>query len=105
MNRAEKRRLDRVVKKVDNPTRYVVTLEQLDQMKHEIATTARNEALKLLFSIPLKIAYEQLGWNPQECEWFAEAMCDEYEKVLDSGEMTIDEYVRLTEKLTGMKFK
>ena len=68
LNRAERRRLGRVVEKVDNPTKYVVSLEQIDLMKHEVTNTARNEALKLLFSIPLKIAYEQLDWNPQKCE-------------------------------------
>lgn len=105
MNRAERRRLDRVVKKVDEPTYYKITLEQLDNLKHDITSEAQTRCIKLLFSIPMKVVHEQLGWTQENCQWFAEAICDEYEKCLQGGKIAIDEYTRMTEKLTGVRFK
>lgn len=105
MNRAERRRLGRVVEKVDNPTYYKITLESLDNMKHEITSETQTHCIKMLFSIPMKVVHEQLGWNQEECQWFAEAICDEYEECLQGGKMAIDEYTRMTEKLTGVRFK
>lgn len=105
MNRAERRRLDRVVQKVDEPTYYKITLEQLENLKREITSETQTHCITMLFSIPMKVVREKLGWSPEECQWFAEAMCDEYEECLQGGKMAIDEYRRFTEKLTGVKFK
>ena len=55
MNRAERRRLDRVVGKVNNPIYYKVTAEQLDRLKREITAEAQDRCIKLLFSIPMKV--------------------------------------------------
>lgn len=105
MNRAERRRLDRIVEKVNDPTYYKVTADQMDRLKREITAEAQDRCIKLLFSIPMKVGKEQCEWSDEECACFAEAMCDEYEKVLAGGAMKIDEYARYTEKITGMKFE
>lgn len=105
MNRAERRRLNRVVNEVDNPTYYKLTVSQLDQLKKDVSKEVEIRCIKILFSIPMKVGKEQCGWTDEECQMFAEAICDEYQEHLKGNSMSVDEYVRLTERITGMKFE
>ena len=109
MNRAERKRLDRVIKAMQVKREY--TEEQLlarDQtVREETAKAVERRCIQVMFSLPIKVAHEQLGWTPGECQWFAEAVCDEYSKYLQGNcsEEEVKKYTQLVEDLTGIRFE
>ena len=109
MNRAERKRLDRVIKAMQVKREY--TEEQLfardRTVREETAKAVERRCIQVMFSLPIKVAHEQLGWTPGECQWFAEAVCDEYAKYLQGNctEEEVKKYTQLVEDLTGIRFE
>lgn len=109
MNRAERRRLDRVVKEVDEPTYYRLTKYQIEQIKQD----ATNEAVKIveanlikvMFSLPILVAHWEFGFGAKRCERFANRVCDEYIDKYRGGKMTPDEFAQLVGDLTGIRIE
>ncbi len=109
MNRAERRRLDRAVKEVDEPTYYRLTKYQIEQIKQD----ATNEAVKIveanlikvMFSLPILVAHWEFGFGPKRCERLANRICDEYIDKYKGGKMTPDEFAQLVGDLTGIRIE
>lgn len=109
MNRAKRRRLDRVVKEVNNPVKYELTPYQIEQIKRDatqkaVATTEEN-LIKVMFSLPILVAHWEFGFGPKRCERLANRICDEYIDKYKGGKMTPDEFAQLVGDLTGVKIE
>lgn len=109
MNRAERRRLDRVVKEVDEPTYYRLTKYQIEQIKQD----ATNEAVKIveanlikvMFSLPILVVHWEFGFGPKRCERLANRICEEYEDKFKKQKMSPEEFARQVGELTGIRIE
>ena len=117
MQRESSRRMDkriaREVKKAE--VTYTFTNAQLaardrqaiESSVRDIAEKMERRFLKIFFPMAIVICHEQLNWNEAECNWFAEALCDEYKENF-YGRCTderIEEYARRCEEITGISFE
>lgn len=107
------KRVAREVKKAE--TTYTLTNAQLyarekqavESVVNSIAEKMERRFLKIFFPMAIMICHEKLGWNEEECNWFAEAICDEYREKF-FGQCTderIEEYARKCEEITGIRFE
>ena len=90
MNRAERRRQQRAVEKKKNT--YTLTQTEIDKIKEEAAKEAIDQALVLLFTIPLNILitdYWPKSAHKRGRE-FTEKMLDLYHR-WENGEVSMDD--------------
>lgn len=103
MNRAERRRLEKKQNK-KQPV-YNVSKQNLDKIKQDATEEAVNEAMILLFSLPIKVLKNHYGWgNIKRLPDFAELLCDTYQEFVNSGRSLKDEQDFVFEQ-TGIKFQ
>ena len=106
MNRAKRRRLDRVVKEVNNPVKYELTAYQIEQIKRDATQkavdTIEENLIKVMFSLPILVAHWEFGFGPKRCERLASRICDEYIDKFKEGDWAPDEFVKLVGDLTGV---
>lgn len=109
MNRANRRRLDRVVKEVDEPTYYKLTKYQIEQIKqnatNEAVKIVEANLIKVMFSLPILVAHWEFGFGSKRCERLANRICDEYIDKYKGGKMTPDEFAQLVGDLTGIRIE
>ena len=105
MNRAERRRIKKIGKEIDAPKSYTINQFQLEQMKREITEDVCANSVKILFSIPLAVAKNKYDWTDDQCRMLAEDMCEEYDNYINGTSMSIEEYVELVERVSGIRFE
>lgn len=109
LTRAERRRLGRMLEK--DKVVYKFTVEQLrerdQQVRREIGEDMEERFIKVFFSLGIKVGHDRYGWNDEQCLQFAEDICDEYSQFLQGrcSTQAINEYAKLTEKVTGIRFE
>jgi hypothetical protein len=98
MNRAERRRIDKNLKK--NEAVYNISQQELDKIKQNVTETATESAMILLFSLPLRVLKEQYGWgNSKRLPEFAEHLTNAYENATD-----LEAEAEFVYQMTGIKF-
>lgn len=95
MNRAERRRAKRTAEK---PKTYVLTQDQIDQMKAE----ATAEAFKMLLSIPVIVLHDKFGFGRIRLDRFIHYALG-WATDVQNGVVTLKEVMDLCEDEIGLK--
>ena len=99
MNRAERRRSARYQEK---PKTYVLTADQIEQMKQEAVGTAIRRAFLLFLSISVMVLHDKFGFGKQRLDKFMNFALLWYESV-QNGETTMLELVKVAENECGIR--
>ena len=103
MSRAEQRRAKREAEAKKKT--YVLTVEQIEQIKKKATDDALHQAMVLLFGIPVLVLREQYGWGAQKrLPEFAEHLTDYYQEFAE-GQWTVEEYEKIVLDYTGIGFQ
>jgi hypothetical protein len=94
-NRAERRKAG----KTDKVKTYVLTQDQIDQMKAD----AMAEGFRMCLSIPLMVLHDKFGFGRIRGTRFMDYAMVWYEAVM-SGKTSLTEIMKIAEDLTGVKF-
>ena len=109
MNRSERRRLDRVIKEVDNPVKYELSLHQIEKIKQDAVDEAvkivEKNLIRVMFALPILVAHWEFGFGPKRCERFAERICEEYEDKFKRQGMKPEEFAKAVGELTGIRIE
>lgn len=101
MNRAERRGHQ----KGAGGTACTLTVEQVEEIKKKATDEALNQAMVILFGIPVLVLQEQYGWGGKKrLPEFAEHLADYYQRFAE-GERTVDEYQKIVLEKTGIGFE
>lgn len=96
MNRAERRRLG----KSEKQKTYVLTQDQIDQLKRE----ATDAAFRQLLAIPTLVLHDKFGFGRVRLDRF-EHYAWGWVHGIQKGEVSIEAVMALCEAETGLKFK
>ena len=99
MNRAERRRLQ---KQAEKPKTYVLTQDQIDQMKHDAVLTATRRAFLMFMAIPVMVLHDKFGFGIIRLGRFMHYALGWYKSVHDN-ETEILEIVKVAEKECGIQ--
>ena len=105
MNRAERRKRQKLGLPISKEPCYNMTSSQLNSMKEEITNEAVVDAFTLMLAIPVKVMYEKYGWGMKKrLPEFAEAILEEYEH-FQNDEISARDYEELVYQYCGIKFR
>lgn len=93
MNRAERRRAKRAAEK---PKTYVLTEDQIQQLKRE----ATEQAFQMLLAIPALVLHDKFGFGQVRLDRFNHYAFG-WVKAVQTGEVSIDAVIKLSEQETG----
>jgi hypothetical protein len=99
MNRAERRRS---AKQQPRPKTYVLTEDQINQIKKDAVNEAIRKAFLMLMSIPVMVLHDKFGFGKQRLERFMDYVLIWYESVQDN-ETQMQELVNVAEKECGIQ--
>jgi len=99
MNRAERRKAG---KKADKPKVYMLTQDQIDQLKKEATDEATRTAFKMFMSIPLMVLHDKFGFGKIRGSRFMDYALIWFEAV-QKGETDLKEIMKIAEDLTGVR--
>ena len=99
MNRAERRKQG---KSAPKPKTYVLTEDQINQMKLDAVNVATRRAFLMLMSIPVMILHDKFGFGKQRLSKFMDWVLVWYESV-QNNETKLIELVRVAEGECGIK--
>lgn len=99
MNRAERRRS---AKHQEKPKTYVLTEDQIQQIKREAAAQATRRAFVMFMSIPIMVLRDKFGFGKTRLARFMEYALTWYESIL-CDETKITEVVKVAEEECGIK--
>lgn len=99
MNRAERRRLQKQTEKTKT---YVLTQDQIDQMKHEAMLAATRRAFLLFMAIPVMVLHDKFGFGAIRLGRFMHYALIWYKSVHDN-ETEILEIVKVAEEECGIR--
>lgn len=84
---------------------YQMKKSDIEQIKAKAREEASEEAIILLFALPIKLLHDEYGWGTQKrLPEFGEKLTDEYQAFSD-GTMSLKEYADLVFEYTGIKFE
>ena len=98
MNRAERRRNARQGK----PKTYVLTEDQIQQIKLDAVNEATDKAVLMLLSIPVMVLHDKFGFGKQRLTRFMDYVLVWFESV-QNNETKLMELVRVAENECGIK--
>ena len=98
MNRAERRKAG----KTDKPKVYMLTQDQIDQMKKDAADEATEKAFRMFMSIPLMVLHDKFGFGRIRGSRFMDYALIRFESV-QSGETSLTELMKIAEDLSGVR--
>ena len=93
MNRAERRK----IKNAKAPKTYVLTQDQIDQMKRDAVNEATRKAFIMFLSIPVMVLYDKFGFRKTRLTRFMDYALVWYESVRDD-ETSMRELLRVAER-------
>lgn len=93
MNRAERRRSKRTAEK---PKTYVLTADQIEQMKAD----AIGQAFGMLLAIPNLVLHDKFGFGQVRLDRFNHYAFG-WSKAVQKGEVSMDALLKLCEEETG----
>lgn len=99
MNRAERRRQ----KSQEKPKVYMLTQDQIDNLKREAVDEATMTAFKMFMSVPLMVLHDKFGFGRIRGSRFMDYAMIWYESI-QKGETTLKEVMNIAEDLTGVQF-
>ena len=103
MSRAEQRRAKREAEAKKKT--YVLTVEQIEQIKKKATDEALHQAMVLLFGIPVLVLREQYGFGARKrLPEFGEYLADYYQEYSE-GQWTCEEYAKIVLDYTGIGFQ
>ena len=98
MNRSERRRLG----KSEKPKTYVLTQDQINQMKHEAVLEATRKAFLMFMAIPVMVLHDHFGFGAVRLGRLMHYALSWYKSVHDN-ETGILEIVRVAEEECGIR--
>lgn len=98
MNRAERRKAG----KTDKVKTYVLTQDQIDQMKKEAVDEATEQAFRMFMSIPMMVLHDKFGFGRIRGSRFMDYALIWFESV-QKGETSLAEIMKIAEDLTGVR--
>jgi hypothetical protein len=98
MNRAERRKQ----KNASQPKTYVLTQDQIDQMKIDAVNIATRRAFLMFMSIPVMVLHDKFGFGIRRLSRFMDYVLIWYESV-QNNETKIMELVKVAEEECGIK--
>ena len=98
MNRAERRKTG----KVDKVKTYVLTQDQIDQLKQKAVDEATERAFQMFMSIPMMVLHDKFGFGQIRGSRFMDYAMIWFEAV-QNGEVTLTELMNIAEDLTGVR--
>lgn len=102
MNREQRRALG--FPKGKKVRTYVMTDEQLEQMKRDCTHNAVDYAFLYLVGMSVKVLHDQFGFRSKKrLPEFADALINEYERYLE-GDATPEEYRQIVYEQCGVRF-
>lgn len=102
MNRAERRRQAKSAQA--KPKTYVLTQEQIDDMKKKVADEATYKAFLMFMCIPVMVLHDKFGFGKTRIQRFMDYAQIWYKSVLE-GETPLREILDLTEAMCGLRFE
>jgi hypothetical protein len=99
MNRAERRKNKLSAEK---PKTYVLTKDQIEQMKRDAVIEATRKAFLMFMSIPIVVLHDKFGFGVQRLSKLMHYALSWYESVQE-GETDILELVKVAEKECGIQ--
>ncbi len=100
MNRAERRRSAR--NQQQKTKTYVLTEEQIEQMKYQAVHDAMRKTFLMFLSIPVMVLHDKFGFGKQRLTRFMDYCMIWYESVRDD-ETRLSELVKVTEEECGIR--
>lgn len=101
MNRAERRRIQK--KQNKKQPIYNISEQNLYKIKENVAETATETAMTLLFSLTIRVMKEHYGWGHKRLPELADLLCDAYQEFDESGR-TLQQEAEYVYQMTGVKF-
>lgn len=98
--RAERRRREREAYRKEAV--YNLTESQIQTIKNKAMDEAVARSVIFMVAFPLTVL-EREGWEPEQLEYLAEAIVDEYNAFADD-ERSIQDYAKYIYDITGMRF-
>lgn len=105
MNRAERRKRQKMGLPVVKEPVYTMKQSDIAKIKRESTDTAVDTVMVMLLAIPIKVMHDKYGWRMKKrLPELAEAIIDEYQRFSD-GEMSLEEYQEMVYEWCGLKFQ
>jgi len=98
MNRAERRKAG----KTEKVKTYVLTQDQIDDLKQKAVDEATRTAFKMFMSIPLMVLHDKFGFGKIRGSRFMDYALIWFEAV-QKGETDLKEIMKIAEDLTGVR--
>jgi hypothetical protein len=98
MNRAERRKQ----KNATSPKTYVLTEDQINQIKRDAAATATRKAFLMFLSIPVMVLHDKFGFGKLRLSRFMDYALIWFESV-QNNETQLMEIVKIAEKECGIE--
>lgn len=98
MNRAERRK----TKNASQVKTYTLTIDQIEQMKKEVAEEATEKAFLMFLSIPIMVLHDKFGFGKSRLEKLMDYMLVWFGSV-QSGETRLMELVKVAEDECGIR--
>lgn len=102
MTRAERRRLERKMKK-GNKT-YNLTVDQLNQIKDKAVTEATGTAFTLMLAIPLIVLRDKYGYGQKRMDKFIDYVLDTFDS-FDKGYVSLEDIEQVLYDEVGLKVR
>ncbi len=99
MNRAERRKLGKSAPKTKT---YVLTEDQINQMKRDAVREAARKAFLMFMSIPVMVLHDKFGFGKQRLGKFMDYALVWYESV-ENNETHLMELVKIAEDECGVR--
>lgn len=100
MNRAERRRLAKSAQKEKEKT-YVLTQDQIDEMKRDAVDKATRRAFLMFLSIPVMVLHDKFGFGKKRLSKFMHYALVWYEAI-QNNEARMMELVKIAENECGI---
>ncbi|WP_051910481.1 hypothetical protein [Carnobacterium pleistocenium] len=102
MNRAEKRRQDRLI--VKQTKTYTFTQAQIDKIKEDATMAATKRAFAIMLAMPMMVLRDQFGFGKKRLSLFTDKVFDIYEAYEDERLSLVDMHETI-ELETGVVIK
>lgn len=105
MNRKQRREQQKGKQVIQKEPVYSLKKSDIEAIKAKAREEATDDALILLFALPIKLLHDEYGWGIQKrLPEFGEKLTDAYQEFAD-GEMSLKQYADLVYEYTGIKFE
>lgn len=99
MNRAERRKQG---KNAEKPKTYVLTMDQIEQMKKAAVQEATRKTFLMFMSIPVMVLHDKFGFGKQRLSKFMDYALMWHESVYDD-EVRLKELIKIAEEECGIR--